>query len=222
MGAAFRLDSNTCILLAVGCCEKCIETPAGQPYSIAPWNYQGTEGQTFSNSDYDPTSVDWVLLSLRTGVDATTEIHQAAGILKQDGTIAFLQGSAYQGTVPGPYYVMIEHRNHIGVLSAQTLTAQNSVLTYDFTTQNSWLPANGGFGQQILAAGLWGLYAADGDQVSDLVSYDINGADRIFWSIDNGIFMAYRASDYDLNGEITGADRILWNGNTGINSGVPK
>lgn len=199
-----------------------IETPAGQPYSIAPWNYPGTEGQTYSNSDYDPTSVDWVLLSLRTGVDANTEIHQAAGILKQDGSIEFLSGSAYQGNDPGPYYILIEHRNHIGVLSAQPVTAQNSVLTYDFTTQQSWIPTNGGFGQKELTPGFWGLFAADGDQIADIVSYDINGADRILWSAENGFFMQYLPSDFDLNGEVTGADRILWNLNTGINSSVPK
>lgn len=198
-----------------------IETPPGQPYTIPPWNYQGTEGQTYSNGDYDPTSVDWVLMSLRTGIDATTEIHQAAGILKQDGIIEFLPGTDYLGNHPGPYYVLIEHRNHMGALSAQAITPQNGVLTYDFTTQNSWRP-NGGFGQKQISPGLWALYAGDGDQVADVVSYDINGVDRIFWSLDNGIFIQYRGSDFNLSGEVSGADKILWDVNTGIYSGVPK
>jgi|GEM_PF-2727692 len=199
-----------------------METPAGQPYSVAPWSYPGTEGLSYSNPDYDPTTVDWILMSLRTGVDANTDIHRAAGLLKQDGTVEFLPGSEYQGNDPGPYYVLLEHRNHIGVLSAQPVTAQNSVLSYDFTTQNSWIQVNGGFGQKELSNGLWGMYAGDGDQLTDVVSYDINGADRILWSLENGLFMEYRASDYDLSGEVTGADRILWNRNSGINSGVPK
>ncbi len=196
------------------------ETPSGQPYLIPPWSYLGTEGQTYSNSDYDPTSVDWVLMSLRTGVDATTEIHQAAGILKQDGTIEFLPGSGYQGNVPGPYYILIEHRNHIGALSNQAIMPQGSVLSYDFSSQNSW--ASSGFGQKQLLPGLWGLYAADGDQILDVVSYDINGADRILWNADNGVFKEYRLSDFNMDGETTGGDRILWNSNTGISSGVPK
>lgn len=199
-----------------------VETPAGQPYDIAPWNYTGNEGDTYSNSDYDPTSIDWVLLSLRTGINPNTEIHQTAGILKADGTVEFLPGTGYTGNAQGPFYVLIEHRNHVGVLSPQPLFPQNRVLTYDFTTQDSWVPANGGFGQKQLPGGSWGMYAADGDQISDIISYDINGADRIFWGIDNGIFRQYLASDYDLNGEVTGADRILWNVNSGINSSVPK
>ncbi len=199
-----------------------IQTPAGQPYNIAPWNYTGTEGDMYTNSDYDPTSVDWVLLSLRTGTDPNTEIHQTAGILKTDGTIEFLPNTGYTGNVPGPYYVLIEHRNHIGALSAQPLSAQNRVLTYDFTAQNSWLAPNGGFGQKELTSGSWAMYAADGDQVSDIVSYDINGSDRILWSIANGIFLQYKLADFDLNGEVTGADRILWGLNSGVNSSVPK
>ncbi len=199
-----------------------LQTPPGQPYNLAPWNYQGTEGLTFSNSDYDPLSVDWVLMSLRTGVDAATEIHQAAGILKRDGTIEFLPGSAYQGGVPGPYFVLIEHRNHMGALSAQALVPQNGVLVYDFTAQNSWVPQTNGFGQKELAPGFWGLYAGDGDQISDPVSFDINGADRILWNLKNGLFNRYTEADYNMNGEVTGADRIIWNNNSGINSSVPK
>jgi len=116
----------------------------------------------------------------------------------------------------------LEHRNHIGALSNQALTPQNGVLVYDFTAQNSWIPLNGGFGQKELTTGYWGLFAGDGDQVSDPVSYDINGGDRIFWNNVNGVFNQYDGADYDLNGEVTGADRILWNFNSGINSGVPK
>lgn len=199
-----------------------IETPAGQPYHIAPWNYQGTEGQLYSNSHYHPTSVDWVLLSLRTGVDPSTEIYKTAGILKADGSVDFLPDTGYSGSIPGPYYVLIEHRNHIGVLSPQAVSSQNRVLTYDFTTQNSWISVNGGFGQKQLSDGSWAMFAGDGDQIADMISYDINGADRILWGMDNGIFMQYLPSDYNLDGEVTGADKILWGLNTGISSGVPK
>lgn len=199
-----------------------IETPAGQPYHIAPWNYPGLEGTSLTNGDYDPTSVDWVLLSLRTGTDPSTEIHQTAGILKADGTVEFLPNSGYTGLVPGPYYLLIEHRNHVGVLSAVPVSVQNRTLTYDFTTQDSWMPPNGGFGQKELTTGLWGMFAADGDQIADLVSYDINGADRILWSASNGVFLQYSLADFDLSGEVSGADRILWGLNSGINSSVPK
>ncbi len=199
-----------------------LETPSGQPYDAFPWNYQGIEGQTYGNSDYAPTSVDWVLMSLRTGIDASTEIHQAAGILKTDGTIEFLPGSAYQGNDPGPYYVLIEHRNHIGALSAQALTPQNGEISYDFSKQESWVSPNSGFGQKRLSPNLWGLYAGDGNQAIDVSGYDINGADRILWNYDNGLFNQYLGSDFDLNGDTSGADRIFWNQNTGISSGVPK
>jgi len=39
-------------------------TPAGQPYSIAPWNYVGTEGTDWTDADYTGEETDWVLVSL--------------------------------------------------------------------------------------------------------------------------------------------------------------
>ena len=199
-----------------------IETASGQPYHVTPWNYAGTEGLIYSNANYDPGSVDWVLLSLRTGLDASTEIHQAAGILKRDGSIEFLPASVYLTSVPAPYYVLIEHRNHLVALSAQAIMPDNGVLVYDFTAQNSWVPASGGFGQKELSPGFWGLYSGDGEQILDPLGYDINGADNSLWNIVNGLFKLYEEADYDLNGEVTGADRILWNINSGIYSGVMK
>gem|GEM_PF-6486174 len=151
-----------------------LETPAGQPYFIPPWNYPGTECHCFSNADYNLASVDWVLVSLRTGLDSSTVVYKAAAVVLEDGSVDFLQDRYYLGANTGPFYILVEHRNHIGALSQSPVALQNGLLTYDFTTQNSYVPAGGGFGQKQLQSSLWGMYAADGNQVFDLVSYDIN------------------------------------------------
>jgi len=75
-------------------------TPAGQPYSIAPWNYPGTEGSLFDSggnvangkAGYPSTVVDWVLVSLRDKPDATgVTLCQAAALLHKDGHIEFVE-----------------------------------------------------------------------------------------------------------------------------------
>jgi len=61
-------------------------TPAGQPYSIAPWNYPGAEGANWTDNDYNDDAVDWVLVSLRTDITKSTQVGITAGIINRDGS----------------------------------------------------------------------------------------------------------------------------------------
>ena len=50
-------------------------TPAGQPYSVAPWNYAGIEGAGWTDADYMGDETDWVLVSFRTDIQKLSLIH---------------------------------------------------------------------------------------------------------------------------------------------------
>ncbi len=195
-----------------------IPTPAGQPYAIAPWNYSGTEGQDWLPNAYDPTVVDWVLLSLRSGITKASEVEQIAALLHADGTIAFTETCALRA-VETPY-VVVEHRNHMGIMSATPVPTIGGQLIYDFRIINSY--AIGGSGQKILGQNQWGMIAADGEQRTDILSYDINADDKALWRDANGNFFQYHPTDFDLNGDVNSADNVLWFDNNGLFSGVPK
>ncbi len=195
-------------------------TPAGQPYNAAPWDYTGTEGAGWTDANYTGDEVDWLLVSFRTGIEKNTEIAQTAALLNKDGSIYFPDRCVLTGDVSGPLYIVIEHRNHLGIMSPTPVSMVNHVLIYDFRTGDSYKDATS-YGQKQLSTGEWAMFAGDGDQ-SDFPSYDIQGTDKALWLNDNGVFQQYLIPDYDLNGDVNGADKVLWDVNNGISSRVPK
>ncbi len=214
--ASMTTDLNGLRKLLPGMTEN--PTANGQPYTGTPWNYSGTEGQGWSDADYNPNAVDWVLVSLRTDIAKSTEVYQAAGLLLKDGTIEWTDNCRLFG-LSGAYYVVVEHRNHMAVMSPSPVVVQNDAITYNFTSANSYM--GGGSGQKPIN-GTWVMHTGDIDQLMDVQSYDINVNDRIYYEQENGIFNQYLNSDLDLDGDVNGGDRILWFYNNGVFSSIPK
>lgn len=195
-------------------------TPPGQPYNIAPWFYEGMEGTDWTSVDYTADIIDWVLVSFRTGIEKNTEVAQTAGVLYNDGSISFPDRCALNSTHPASLYIVIEHRNHIGVMSPQPVNINNGVFRYNFSLVDSYRDATS-FGQKQLADGTWAMFAGDIDQ-SDLPSYDINSNDKSIWFDNNGIFKNYLPADMNLDGDINGEDKALWENNNGVSSRVQR
>ncbi len=195
-------------------------TPAGQPYNAAPWNYTGTEGADWTDADYADDVVDWLLIGFRTGTDKSTEVTRTAALLHNNGSITFPDRCALTTAMGTSFYIVIEHRNHIGVMTPQLVDVVNNTLLHDFRFADSFRDVTS-FGQKQLATGEWVMFAGDGDQ-SDFPSYDVNGTDKTIWFDNNGIFDYYFSPDFNLDGDINGQDKTLWFENNGISSRVPK
>jgi|GEM_PF-2366891 len=195
-------------------------TPAGQPYNRPPWNYEGTEGIDWTDADYPAEAVDWVLVSFRTNIQKSTQIGMTAALLLQDGKVEIPATFALPDGTDSTY-VVVEHRNHIGVMTPQAINVVNDTLTYNFTLTDSYDGNGTGSGQKQMSTGEWAMFAGDADQ-SDLPSYDILGSDKILWEIQNGDFDYYSTPDFNLNGDVNGEDKVLWFDNNGISSRVPK
>ena len=96
--------------------------PADQPFNIQPWNYSGNE----SISNPPSNIVDWVLVALKRDIDTLNPnpetalyVTRKAGILKTDGYIVNTDGSPINFTIePGNYYLVVVHRNHLEIMSA--------------------------------------------------------------------------------------------------------
>jgi len=198
-----------------------IQTMAGQPYNGKPWDYTGAEGMNYSNNSYTATAVDWILVSFRTGTSATTEVEKVAAILQVDGSIHFVQ-QPYLPNGPSAYHIVVQHRNHLPVMSPLT-SVVNGVLAFDFRTQNSWKTTTS-FGQkQHPMFGSWMMYAGNGFQYDGSYDHqkDIQAGDRIEWEKLNGYFQQYLSTDHNMNGDTNGADKIIWSVNNGIASAIP-
>jgi hypothetical protein len=188
-------------------------TPAGQPYKTAPWNYNGNE----SLDGYTNDIVDWVLVSLRISPqDPSTTIYKTAAILRKDGVVSMVSGCPTLKTGQA-VYVAVEHRNHIGAVSHEAVSALNGEITYDFTKNQSYIPPSVPASGQLQVGSVFCLIAADGSKAS---FSEINANDASVWQSDNGKFGVYRLSDFNLDGEINANDGSIWRRNNGKFSGV--
>ncbi len=189
--------------------------PKQQPFNRMPWNYVGTE-EVIS---FDADVVDWVLVSLRSGIERSTEVSRFAALLLKSGQLVDVGGCAPQLSVSAgaPLYIAVYHQNHLNVMSPVAVPFVDNQLSYDFRAANSYVL---GSGQKEVAPGVWALFSGNGDQETPQRSRDINGEDHSNWSVNNGLFNLYTPWDYNLDGDINGMDRILWGYNSGVFTGV--
>jgi hypothetical protein len=195
--------------------------PLGQPYSIPPWNYLGSEEVTsIPNTDI----VDWVLVEIRQADNAqnaiaSTAVSRQAAFLLNDGSIVGMDGISKLkfNLVPNNLlYAVIWHRNHLGIMSANALTQIQNVYTYDFTEDINTV-YGGSFGYKISASGVCVMIAGDGNH--DGV---INHLDKNLWSMEAGI-CGYPYSDFNMDAQVDNKDRSdFWFINQDYSSQVPE
>jgi hypothetical protein len=92
--------------------------PTAQPFNCSPCYYSGTE---INNNVENLDIVDWVLVSLFSEIDDQEPEARRAGFLRKDGKIVDIDGlSPLKFNVTGTeYFVKIEHRNHLPIVSSQ-------------------------------------------------------------------------------------------------------
>ena len=193
----------------------------GQPYIQAPWFYDGTEGLLPTNASdrevyqYDEDVVDWILVSLRVDQSKSAEVWKAAAWLHSDGRVTFFEDPDIPASDRG-YYIVIEHRNHLPVMSHINIYESEGLLSYNFTSQDSY-HALLGIGQLQSDLGEYMMVAGNGDMTIDPSSdIDINTRDLSQWILYNGANSSYFFEDYDMNGDVNIKDRILWEKNNGL------
>jgi len=175
----------------------------------------------WTDSNYTDNAVDWVLVSVRTDITKASQVGTTAGIINKDGSID-IPNRCLLSVNESAVYIVIEHRNHVGIMTPQTIPIANNTLMYDFTQGNTYDGNGTGSGQIELSPGVWAMHAGDGNQVTDINSYDINGQDKSVWVDSNGEFDRYVPTDYNLDGDVNGADKSLWFENNGVSSRVPR
>jgi hypothetical protein len=192
--------------------------PLSQPYNTTPWIYTGTEAVPsgfFSSKSY---IVDWIFLELRPSTNNGLTFSRKAALIKNDGTIV----DALDGVSPvfileasaGDYYLVIRHRNHLAVMSANSIPMTNKTPLYDFT--NNLSKFFGGDAKEV-NTGIYGLYAGD-INANNEIKYNGTGNDRSYiLSVLGGdqlaIINGYYKEDVNMNGQVryngSGNDRSV-------------
>ena len=178
--------------------------PKSQPYNTSPWNYNGSE----SVNSIPSGVVDWVLVELRSSTSASSTVATKAAFIKSDGSVVELDGSSalsFSTVAAGNYFIVIFHRNHLGVMSANQVSLSSTAVTYNFTTSES--KAYGTNPMFSLGNGVYGMYPGDGNADGTVSNVDItkvwlpqflNGKD------------GYQSADYNLDGSVTASDNNLY------------
>jgi len=194
--------------------------PLSQPYNSSPWNYSGTESVASIPTDI----VDWVLAEFREtagGPETATEgtmIAQQAMFLKNDGHLVRLDGSD-NITINVPQindnlYVVLWHRNHLPVMSANPLSVSGGIYIYDFTTS-----ADRAYGDnQSNLGGVFGMIG--GDANADGTINDNDGIEA--WYLTAGQ-TGYYGGDVNMDTQVNNQDKNgVWYKNFGKTEILPE
>lgn len=195
--------------------------PLNHPYNVLPWNYGGSESVlNIPNSDI----VDWLLIELRDAPNAvsaipSTIVAKQAAFLKKDGSIVGLDGNSnlkFNNSIVQQLFIVLWHRHHLGIMSANPLPGSHGYYTYDFTLSD--LQVHGGSAGYVeLISGIWGMVSGDANANGTI---EINDK-SIDWS-DKAGKQGYLNADFNMDGQADNPDKNeIWLNNLGKESQVP-
>jgi hypothetical protein len=204
--------------------------PMSQPYGPSLpyygnanpfWYYPGTE----NIANLPASTVDWVLVELRdaaTAAQATsaTRVALKACLLMSNGSIRELNGTSiptFFASFTQGAFVVVWHRNHLGIMSANPVAGFGGSYAYNFSTDANKV-YGGSAGYKVLETNVWGMVSGDINADKNInISDKSNG-----WTVEaakNG----YKGPDANLNVQVNNLDKndfiIL---NSGKISGVPN
>ena len=170
------------------------------PYTIAPYNMSPQNASTIPFG-----TVDWVIVEVRTGLQPSDEFTSKMGFLMANGQVKDLNGvSDLQFDLPPnqDYYVVLRHRNHLDVISAQPL-ARSLNMAIDFTANVN--NALGNQAQKLASDGQAVLFSGDLDH-----NHVIQTTDYDKWALDPAQVAVYQMTDLNLDGIVQTTDFDLW------------
>lgn len=184
--------------------------PLSEPYTGLGFTQVGDGGGESISSTVLSVSgsnaiVDWIMVELRDKTDNTSVLNTRVGLLQSDGDIVDLDGSSALEMSVGAddYYIAVRHRNHLGVLSANTVAlSTTSTASIDFT-----LPSTPTFGTnaQKNISGVTAMYTGNANP-DNVLKYTGSQNDRdkilvkIGGSVPTAIFNGYCIEDVNLDG----------------------
>jgi len=181
--------------------------PLNHPYNPAvpyygnlspEWLYAGSE----SVISIPANTVDWVVVQLRDAIDpasasSATIIDTQAAFVLSDGSIVALDGASllnFDAPVVNDLFVVVYHRNHLGVISNFPASLIVDIYSYDFTTAETQA-FGGSSAHKEVEPGTWAMIAADGDADGFVLPTDKTSV----WLPDANL-SGYLGGDYNMNG----------------------
>jgi N-acetylneuraminic acid mutarotase len=89
--------------------------------------HSGNETVSTNFFTNNPDIVDWVVVELRSGTEESSKVASRAAFLKNNGSIVDIDGFSpvsFNGISSGNYYVVVHHRSHLPIMSANPVLIQ--------------------------------------------------------------------------------------------------
>lgn len=182
--------------------------PTTEPYTAMGFVHVGGGGESVDASVLavagNDAIVDWVFLDLRDKNDNTVVLATRSALLQRDGDIVDTDGTSsvsFQADADS-YFVSVQHRNHLSIITPTALALTSTAITYDFTTGPS---TTFGIEAQKNESGVYMMWSGDvsDDGVIKYIGAD-NDRDPILVSIGGSIPTAtatgYLIEDVNMDG----------------------
>ncbi|MEM6724646.1 MAG: hypothetical protein AAF598_11445 [Bacteroidota bacterium] len=142
--------------------------------------------------------VDWVFIELRTNSNFTA--YGRSALLQRDGDIVDLDGQSpvsFAGLTSAPaFFVVIRHRNHLGIRSLNgVIVSSDNVTNLDFTNSNSSV-LGGANALKQLPDGKYALFSGDFEGDGQIQLSDFNNLVPFIG------LSGYLPGDINLNGQV--------------------
>jgi Leucine-rich repeat (LRR) protein len=185
--------------------------PTTSPYSDA----LTTVSAAFNFPGGD-TTVDWIWLELRDATNTMTVVSSQSALLQRDGDVVQTDGETdIEFNVDyGEYYLVIKHRNHLGIMSANTITLNGSLVNVDFTDATNIITygteAQTSFGMPTDVVAMWSgnangdtivQYSGTSPDTPNILSLILNDVGN-FLNFPTYVVNDYNDNDVNLDGNI--------------------
>ncbi|WP_299886064.1 hemagglutinin protein [uncultured Lacinutrix sp.] len=171
---------------------------------VTVFDLGGTSGTGVTSDDI----VDWVFIELRDENDNTLVRASQSALLQRDGDIVGVDGVSDLefNVMARNYHVVVKHRNHLGIMTANTVALSNTLVTVDFTDANNQITfgtdAQTTFGMPTDTVAMWA-----GDSNGDgRLNYSGGLSDvppirsQVFNDPDNSVFGGPPVASYQSEG----------------------
>ena len=187
--------------------------PVNEPYTgLGFTTVNSSAGKTVSTEVLNRTGstaiTDWIWIELRNSTNNLQVVASRPALIRRDGNIVDSDGVSpvfFANVTPGNYYVVVRHRNHLGVMSRNAISLTQTAVTVDFT-QASF--ATYGTGAQQTINNVTAMWAGDANG-NTKVSYNGSANDKnavlgvVGLSTSNNVVVAYARADCNMDGRVS-------------------
>jgi len=179
--------------------------------TTSPYADSKTCNASVFNTTGNDAIVDWVWVELRDATTNSTISASTSALLQRDGDIVDVDGTSPLTitATSKDYYVVINHRNHLGAMSNAVVTLSMTPTVVDFTNGLATFGTNA---QKDIGSGTMGLWAGDtsgngqirflgpGNDTNSLKSTITNDSSNTSGSLSFPV-NGYTNADINLNGQ---------------------